>query len=165
MGNKYKKVRPNWCISTAPLTYMMKDYISRIKIYVFRQRTPMISYVNFPGPLKFFLRIIILATTMTSSISNGPISHGSDKSATANSTDNTKTGDAAVAATAVLKPSIPMPPTSTTIRGVDFNDYKLPITVQQLTSHFSRTGFQASNLGRAIEIINNMVFTPVGKRD
>ena len=63
-------------------------------------------------------------------------------------------------AQAVLKPSIPMPKSSTKIRGVDFNEYKSrPITVQQLTSHFSTTGFQASNLGKAIEIINNMVHT------
>jgi hypothetical protein len=72
--------------------------------------------------------------------------------------DTTKSGDAATAATAVLKASIPMPSTSTKIRGVDFNDYlSTPITVAQLTSHFSRTGFQASSLSRAIEIINNMV--------
>jgi deoxyhypusine synthase len=50
-----------------------------------------------------------------------------------------------------------MPSTSTKIRGVDFNDYKTPITAQQLTSHLARTGFQASSLGRAVEIINNMV--------
>jgi deoxyhypusine synthase len=75
--------------------------------------------------------------------------------------DKKKTGDAATAATAVLKPSIPMPSTSTKIRGVDFNDYKTPITVQQLTSHLARTGFQASSLGRAVEIINNMVHSLV----
>lgn len=70
-----------------------------------------------------------------------------------------KTGDAVVAANAVLKPSIPMPSSSTQIRGVDFNDYiKAPITVKQLTSHFAKTGFQASSIGRAVEIINNMVF-------
>jgi deoxyhypusine synthase len=50
-----------------------------------------------------------------------------------------------------------MPTTSTKIRGVDFSDYGANITVAQLTKHFSSTGFQASNLGRAIEIINNMV--------
>src|SRR5438105_126696 len=73
-----------------------------------------------------------------------------------------KTGDAAVAANAVLKPSIPMPSTSTQIRGVDFNEYtKSPITVKQLTSHFTRTGFQASSIGRAVEIINNMVLVPL----
>ena len=72
-----------------------------------------------------------------------------------------KTGDAAVAANAVLKPSIPMPSSSTQIRGIDFNEYtKAPITVKQLTSHFTRTGFQASSIGRAVEIINNMVPFP-----
>jgi hypothetical protein len=70
--------------------------------------------------------------------------------------------DMANLANAVLKPSIPMPSSSTQIRGVDFNDYLTPhyknaITVQQLTATFTRTGFQASNLGRAVEIINNMV--------
>jgi deoxyhypusine synthase len=74
-------------------------------------------------------------------------------------TGHEKSGDAAKAANAVLKPSIAMPSTSTQIHGVDFNDYKSPITVQQLTAHFSRTGFQASNLGKAIDIINKMVYT------
>ena len=70
-----------------------------------------------------------------------------------------KESDAITAANAVLKHSVPMPATSTKIRGVDFNEYSpsSPITVQQLTSHFSQTGFQASSIGRAIEIINNMV--------
>jgi deoxyhypusine synthase len=77
-----------------------------------------------------------------------------------------KTGDAAVAANAVLKPSIPMPSSSTQIRGVDFNEYsKSPITVKQLTSHFTRTGFQASSIGRAVEIINNMVSLRDGPRN
>ena len=70
---------------------------------------------------------------------------------------SSKVGDAAVAANAVLKPSIPMPSTSTTIRGVDFNEYPKAITVKELTAHFSKTGFQATSIGRAIEIINNMV--------
>lgn len=75
----------------------------------------------------------------------------------------TNSTDAASAATAVLKPSVPMPSMSTKIRGVDFNDYlSTPITVTQLTSHLSRTGFQASNLARAIEIINNMVMSSLG---
>jgi len=69
-----------------------------------------------------------------------------------------KSKDAAAAAVAVLKPSIPMPSSSVKIQGVDFNNYSSsPITVQQLTSHYRQTGFQATNLGRAIEIINNMV--------
>jgi deoxyhypusine synthase len=75
-----------------------------------------------------------------------------------NESATNKIGDAAIAATAVLKPSIPMPSTSTVIRGVDFNDYPQPITVKQLTSHFLQTGFQATTIGKAIEIINNMVY-------
>jgi hypothetical protein len=80
-----------------------------------------------------------------------------------NSIPNTlKESDAMIAANAVLKHSIPMPATSTRIRGVDFNDFSSssPITVRQLTSYFSQTGFQATSIGRAIEIINNMVHPP-----
>jgi hypothetical protein len=93
----------------------------------------------------------------TNTIANG-VSSPIENAVKGNAGDKHKTGDAATAATAVLKPSIPMPPSSTKIRGVDFNDYKTtPITVQQMTSHLARTGFQASSLGRAVEIINNMV--------
>jgi hypothetical protein len=85
----------------------------------------------------------------------------SNKTISTPSKDAERSSDAATAATAVLKHSIPMPSTSTQILGVDFNNYTTsPITVAQLTSHFSRTGFQASNLGRACEIINNMVLPP-----
>lgn len=73
------------------------------------------------------------------------------------SVPNTTSKDAATAATAVLKPSISMPSTSTRIRGVDFNEFPQSITVEALTSSFARTGFQASNLAKAIEIVNNMV--------
>ena len=89
------------------------------------------------------------------SISNGVIHPGKEGAST--KIDNAMSGDATTASTAVLKPSIPMPSRSTKIRGIDFNEYERPITVQQLTSHFLQTGFQATNLGRAIEIINNMV--------
>jgi hypothetical protein len=85
----------------------------------------------------------------TSSLPNG--THTTDKSTSATA------NDVAAAAQAVLKPSVAMPSTSTQIHGVDFSDYTNNITVAQLTKHFSSTGFQASNLGRAIEIINNMV--------
>ena len=97
---------------------------------------------------------------MSNASSNGIIPNGiiHNKDGHGSKLDNAKASDAANAAAAVLKPSILMPSTSTKIRGVDFNEYtNNPITVQQLTSHFLQTGFQASNLGRAIEIINNMV--------
>jgi hypothetical protein len=77
-----------------------------------------------------------------------------------NVSETLKESDAVTAANAVLKPSVAMPAASTRIRGVDFNEYSSPITVKELTSHFSRTGFQASSIGRAIEIINNMVYSP-----
>jgi hypothetical protein len=112
-----------------------------------------------------FSEVAISGTMTITAMSNNSRPNGSTtsedyaKTHTGGSTDST---DAATAATAVLKPSVPMPSTSTKIRGVDFNDYlSTPITVAQLTSHFSRTGFQASSLGRAIEIINNMVNIPV----
>jgi hypothetical protein len=100
-------------------------------------------------------------STATKTQTNG-ISSPTEAPVKGNAGDKKKTGDAATAATAVLKPSIPMPSTSTKIRGVDFNHYKTtPITVQQMTSHMARTGFQASSLGRAVEIINNMVYSCV----
>lgn len=100
----------------------------------------------------------------TETMSNGPISNGVMYT-TKGGGGEAKSEDATTAATAVLKPSIPMPSTSTKIRGVDFNNHThKPITVQQLTSHFTQTGFQATNLGKAIEIINNMVPYPLEKR-
>ena len=103
--------------------------------------------------------------TMSAAMSNGFISNGimhTGNGSTDTKLANAISDDATTAATAVLKPSIPMPSTSTKIQGVDFNNYEKPITVQQLTSHFLQTGFQASNLGRAIEIINNMVLQSNG---
>lgn len=94
------------------------------------------------------------------SIPNGSTSNGHTPTSISHAETYANSKDASKAATAVLKPSIPMPSTSTQIRGIDFNDYtspKSPVTVKELTEHFMRTGFQASNLGKAIEIINNMV--------
>ena len=78
-------------------------------------------------------------------------------SATSKPLPNTTADDAQTAATAVLKPSISMPLTSTRIRGIDFNEFSQGVTIKALTSSFAKTGFQASNLAKAIEIVNNMV--------
>ena len=56
---------------------------------------------------------------------------------------------------AVLVQSIPMPESSKTVVGPDFNKN---LSMSELVgSHYFRIGFQATNLGKAIEIINNMV--------
>jgi len=88
-----------------------------------------------------------------SDVVNGDVS-----SKTFKSLPNTTANDATTAATAVLKPSISMPSTSTRIRGIDFDQFKGPVTVQALTSSFATTGFQATNLAKAINVINNMVY-------
>jgi hypothetical protein len=106
-----------------------------------------------------FSKPIFFPLTMTSTQKH--LVNGEAPSLSSDSSKNelarTIVDDAATAATAVLKPSVSMPSTATRIRGIDFNEFKAPVTVQDLTSSFARTGFQASNLARAIEVINNMV--------
>ncbi|GAO46420.1 hypothetical protein G7K_0651-t1 [Saitoella complicata NRRL Y-17804] len=64
--------------------------------------------------------------------------------------------DAAKAAAAVLVRSTPMPSDAKIIRGVDFEEEKTPITVQELMSRMPLIGFQGTALGRACEIVNEM---------
>src|SRR5262245_29878776 len=72
---------------------------------------------------------------------------------------NVQETDVTAVASAILKPSLPMPSASMQIRGIDFNEHlHESVSVARLTGTFARTGFQASSLARAIEIINNMVF-------
>ena len=60
---------------------------------------------------------------------------------------------------AVLKPSDAVPEGATPIRGVDFNQYtNQPITIEDLISNMSSTGFQASAIADAVSIINDMVY-------
>ncbi|KAG0266189.1 hypothetical protein DFQ27_009956 [Actinomortierella ambigua] len=54
---------------------------------------------------------------------------------------------------AVFVQSTEMPADSVVIQGVDFNK---PVTLDSLLSTFVRSGFQASAVGQAIEIINEM---------
>lgn len=59
---------------------------------------------------------------------------------------------------AVLKPSAPVPESVREVSGVDFNNYKdRDITVAELVSQMSTTGFQASAVTDAVRIINDMV--------
>jgi hypothetical protein len=59
---------------------------------------------------------------------------------------------------AVLVPSNEMPKGSKKVEGIDFN--KLaggPITIDDLMSGMTNMGFQASSIGEAVRIINDMV--------
>lgn len=56
---------------------------------------------------------------------------------------------------AVLSRSEELPEGTTVVRGYDFEDGK--VDYDDLLSSYAATGFQASNFGKAIEIVNNMV--------
>jgi deoxyhypusine synthase len=62
-----------------------------------------------------------------------------------------------LATEAVLKPSEKLPEGSREVNGPDFNDFAgRNITVAELMSGYSDIGFQASSLGDAVRIINEM---------
>lgn len=56
---------------------------------------------------------------------------------------------------AVLKPSDPIPQDAVSVQGPNFDS---PLDLQQFISSYERIGFQANSLGRAIQIINRMVW-------
>ena len=59
---------------------------------------------------------------------------------------------------AVLKPSEPVPADAKEVRGIDFNQYaNRSITVEELIAGYSSMGFQATSVGEAVRIINDMV--------
>ena len=59
---------------------------------------------------------------------------------------------------AVLKPSTEMPEGSQKVEELDFNAYKgRSITVEELLHGMRHMGFQASSIGEAVRIINDMV--------
>lgn len=61
---------------------------------------------------------------------------------------------------AVLVPSNEMPEGSQKVEELDFNSFEgRPITVDDLMSGMNNMGFQASSIGEAVRIINNMVCT------
>ncbi|KZM27390.1 Deoxyhypusine synthase [Ascochyta rabiei] len=58
---------------------------------------------------------------------------------------------------AVLKPSAPVPEGAKQVHGIDFNDYAgRSITVDELVAGYATMGFQATSVGEAVRIINDM---------
>lgn len=59
---------------------------------------------------------------------------------------------------AVLVSSAAMPEDARQVRGVDFNQFRdRDITVPELVANMASMGFQASAVGEAVRIINEMV--------
>jgi deoxyhypusine synthase len=59
---------------------------------------------------------------------------------------------------AVLKPSEAVPADAKEVQGIDFNDYaQRSITVEELMAGYARMGFQATAIGEAVRIVNDMV--------
>lgn len=58
------------------------------------------------------------------------------------------------AAAAVLKRSEPLPDTAVSVQGPDLDKTS---SLQELLNSYERIGFQATSLGKAIEIVNRMV--------
>ncbi|KAK5681119.1 Deoxyhypusine synthase [Elasticomyces elasticus] len=67
-------------------------------------------------------------------------------------------GNAPTGATdAVLKPSDPVPSGALPVKGLDFDEFKgRDITVAELVENMSSMGFQATSVGQAVDIVNNM---------
>lgn len=55
----------------------------------------------------------------------------------------------------LLRPSDPISEGAVSVQGPDFDE---PLDLQQFISSYERIGFQANSLGRAIQIINKMVW-------
>lgn len=60
----------------------------------------------------------------------------------------------ASASAAVLVQSEPLPDDAVSVQGPDFDQ---PLDLAQFLRSYERIGFQATSLGRAIEIVNKMV--------
>ena len=58
------------------------------------------------------------------------------------------------ATASVLLRSAPVPENSVTVKGPDFNQQ---LTLNELLESYSRIGFQAHSVGKAIELVNKMV--------
>jgi len=66
---------------------------------------------------------------------------------------------------AVLKPSAAVPEGSREVKGIDFNQYaSRSITVEELVGGYANMGFQATSVGEAVRIINDMVSLVSPKR-
>jgi len=65
------------------------------------------------------------------------------------------------ATSAVLKESIQMPKGSQKVEELDFNKFAgKSMTVEDLISGMNHMGFQASSIGEAVRIINDMAWKP-----
>lgn len=74
------------------------------------------------------------------------------------SSNETGTAPPSSVTAAVLVPSNEMPEGSQKVEELDFNAFAgHPITVDDLMSGMSHMGFQASSIGEAVRIINDMV--------
>lgn len=58
------------------------------------------------------------------------------------------------AAAAVLKRSEPLPETAISVQGPDLDK---PLSLEDLLRSYERIGFQATSLGKAVNIVNQMV--------
>lgn len=62
------------------------------------------------------------------------------------------------ATNAVLVPSAELPQGAKKVEEIDFNEFKgKQITVDDVIQRMSRMGFQATSIGEAVRIINDMV--------
>jgi deoxyhypusine synthase len=76
----------------------------------------------------------------------------------ATNTDNGTHAAPSVSTAAVLKQSIEMPLGAQKVEELNFDDFAgRSITVEDLISGTSNMGFQASSIGEAVRIINEMV--------
>ena len=73
-----------------------------------------------------------------------------------NSTQLNMTSVPSAATAAVLVQSAPVPKDAIPVQGPNF---ERPLGLQELLSSYERIGFQATSLGRAIEIVEKMVST------
>lgn len=65
-----------------------------------------------------------------------------------------KGSEPSIAKEAVLVKSVELPSQTPTVRGYDFND---GVDYDQLFASYIKSGFQATNFGKAVEEINKMV--------
>lgn len=79
----------------------------------------------------------------------------------ASTSDNTSQPPEA-ATNAVLVQSAEVPPGTQKVEEIDFNAFKgRPITVEDMMAGMKHMGFQASSMGEAVRIINDMVSVSV----
>lgn len=118
------------------------------RVHFLRAPTVSRQRPNTPNPLP-----ASSTTTTTSSSAATEPTHRDAHSAMA-STSSAPAG----ATDAVLKPSEPVPEGVQQVQGIDFNQHAArPITVDELVSGYATMGFQATSVGAAVRIINDMV--------